>query len=326
MKSTINLFDLYCLAVIAVVEIVGRLPSPRGRRLCLDGLALIAYALSRRKRQAIEENLTVAFSANIDSARKRQLTIACFRGFWEEMVDWVPSAAAKSPTDLARIDGIEHLKDAVAKGKGVILLESNGFGRRVLARRTLYASGYPVIQMHGATHLGVLLTEPSTGSWFRTRILRPFFERRERPFVDDILIIPLVSSMTASRVYVNRLRDNGILCVAGDGLIARKRHELDFLGGKTPFAPGMIKLAWTSGAALLPMFCVPSESDGAVLEIGPPIVFQCSGSRNEVVEHALRQYARALESRIRRHPEGFRNWHLIGAAAGRQRETTERRK
>ena len=120
--------------------------------------------------------------------------------------------------------------------------------------------------------------------------------------------------MTSSRVYVDRLRANGILCVAGDGLIARKQHALDFLGGTTPFAPGMVKLAQSAGATLLPMFCVPTDGQNAVLEIDPPVVLQGSGDRNERIEHALCQFAAALEARIRQRPDCFRNWHQIGGA------------
>jgi len=307
------LLDVYCLAVVAIVEILARLPS-RLRGFAMAVLARIAYALSRRKRRSIEDNLDLAFGADLNAARKTQLTIACFRAFWEEMVAWVPSAAAKSPTDCVQIKGIEHLEHALARGKGVILWESNGFGRRVLAKRALHARGFPVIQMHGASHLGVLLADDSPGTWLRTRVLRPYFERRESAFVAEILIIPLVSSMTSSRVYVDRLRANGILCVAGDGLIARKQHALDFLGGTTPFAPGMVKLAQSAGATLLPMFCVPTDGQNAVLEIDPPVVLQGSGDRNERIEHALCQFAAALEARIRQRPDCFRNWHQIGGA------------
>ena len=314
-KMDMILLDLYCLAVVAVVEVLGHLPSPRLRGLGMDFLARVAYAVSRRKRRRIEENLDLAFGAELDAARKRHLAVACFREFWQEMVQWVPSTAPDLPVDCVQMQGIKHLEDALARGKGVILWESNGFGRRVLAKRVLHARGFPVYQLHGVTHMGVIMTDIGAGTWLRKRVLRPLFERRERSFVADILLIPLASSMTASRAYLDRLRDNGILCVPGDGLIARKLYALNFLGGTTMFAPGMVKLARLSGATILPMFCVPTGERNAVLEIGPPIVLERSGDRDEIVEHSLRQFAGALEAQIRRRPECFRNWHLVGFAA-----------
>ena len=81
------------------------------------------------------------------------------------------------------------------------------------------------------------------------------------------------------------------------------------------FAPGMVKLARSSGATILPMFCTPTGEHSAVLEIDRPIELKRSGNRDKIIEHSLRQFAGALEARIRRRPECFRNWHLIGLAA-----------
>ena len=314
MPSNLNilLHDIYGLAVVIVVEVIGRLPHPRFRRRIIDLLARLAYVVSRRKRRRIERNLELAFGVSLDATEKRRLAIACFREFWQEMVQWVPTSAPDTPVDRVSVAGQSHLEDALAKGKGVILWESNGFGPRVLAKRVLHARGNPVIQMHGAAHLGVMMTDKGVGTWLRTKVLRPLFERRERAFVSDILIIPQVSSLSTSRVYIDRLRHNEILCVAGDGTIAHRLHALNYLGGTTLFAPGMVKLAKLSGATILPMFCIPTGEGGAVLEINRPIVTQSSGKRDEIVEHSLCQFTDALEKHIRRRPECFRNWHLVG--------------
>jgi predicted LPLAT superfamily acyltransferase len=230
------------------------------------------------------------------------------------MVDWVPTSAPDIPIDTVQLLGLEHLDAALAKGNGVILWESKGFGRRTLSKRVLHAKGYRVTQLHGVSDIGVVMTDETGGTWLRSRVLRPIFDRRERSFVADVLPVRRVATISDSRAYVSVLRGNGIICVAGDGKIARTLHALEFLGGTTMFAPGMVKLAGMTGATLLPMFCVPTDKGGAVLEISPPIAVPESGDLDRATENALRRFAGALEAHIRLRPECFRNWHLIRLA------------
>ena len=208
-----------------------------------------------------------------------------------------------------------HLQQALARGKGAILWESNGFSRRVQAKRTLHAHGIPLHQTHGETHLGVMWSPPGEGTWLRDRLIRPTYERRESAFVAETLIIPLHSGMADGRAYAKRLRQNAILCMAGDGRIARKLYPVAFLGQTVGFAPGAVKLAQLAGAPLLPMFWAPAVDGPPALEIDPPIVPCPAGDADAVVVDCLQRFANALAARIMRWPEAYRNWHWLPGAA-----------
>src|SRR6476646_4455858 len=73
-------------------------------------------------------------------------------------VDWVPAVGERLPATEIEIRGLVHLQQALARGKGAILWESNGFSRRVQAKRTLHTHGIRLHQTHGETHLGVMLS------------------------------------------------------------------------------------------------------------------------------------------------------------------------
>ena len=305
------LFDLYHFGHFALAEVIGRLPSAALRRAAIDGLAYTAYRISHEKRRLIERNVAYAFGGQIDPVKTRHIALGCFREFWQEMVEWVPSVGDRLPAAEIEIRGLAHLKQALAAGNGAILWESNGFSRRVQAKRTLHAHGIHLHQTHGETHLGVMWTSPGQGTWLRDRLMRPTYERRLSPFVAEILIIPAHSATAAARVYLKRLRQNAILCIAGDGRIARKLYPVEFLGQSVVFAPGAIRLAQLAGAPLLPMFWAPAIDRPPALEIDPPIIPDPAGDVDAVVVDCLQRFANALAARVMRWPEAYRNWHMV---------------
>ena len=304
--------DLYYLAHFLAAEAAGRLPGKKLPGACIDGLARVAYGLSRPKRELIEHHLELAFGSQLEPTRKRSLVLACFREFWQEMVDWVPQSSDRPEAAQTPVRGLEHLEQALAAGHGAILWESNGFSRRVRGKQALYAKGVQLYQTHGATHLGVIDTRPEHGTWIRRRLLRGTYERRERAFVADIVEIPLHATVSSGRVYLKHLRRNRALCMAGDGQIARKHYPVRLLGRTVWFAPGAVKLARVSGAPLLPIFWVPEGADAPALEIDPPIVPDPSGDAEQGIVECLQQFADALERRVLRWPHAYRNWHLLG--------------
>lgn len=302
--------DLYHLGHFLAAEAVGRLPFPPLRRAGIEALARLACALSVGKRRRIGRHLEYAFGPGMDVDRKRRITRACFREFWQEMVDWVPGAIDGPPAAEIPVRGLDRLERALAAGRGAILWESNGFSRRVRGIRVLHAHGVRIYQTHGETHLGVMETRPEPGTWIRRRILRRTYERRERRFIADILNIPLQANVSSGRTWLGHLRRNRVLCIAGDGQIARKLYPVRLLGRTVQLAPGAVKLARLSGAPLLPYFWVPEGAGSPAVEIDPPVVPE--GDADDAVLHCLQGFAKSLEARVRRWPEAYRNWHLLG--------------
>lgn len=305
------LLDLYNFGHFALAEAVARLPSARMRQAAIGALALAAYSLSKEKRRLIERNVAFAFAGRVEPSETRRIAIGCFSEFWHEMVDWVPVIGDRLPAREIEIRGLEHLQQALARGCGAILWESNGFSRRLQAKRTLHAHGVALHQTHGETHLGVMLSPPGQGTWLRERLMRPAYRRREGAFVADTLIIPVHSGLTTGRVYAERLQQNAILCMAGDGRIARKLYPVEFLGQSVAFAPGAVKLALLAGAPLFPMFWAPAVDGLPALEIDPPIIPASEGDRDAVVVDCLQRFADALAARVMRWPEAYRNWHMV---------------
>ena len=208
--------------------------------------------------------------------------------------------------------GLEHLHHALRNGNGVILWESKGLSNRILSKRILWRKGFLIHQVHGVNHLGGFLVENSSATWVRRRFISRFFQRCERGFVTEIITLPRSNSLAFTRILLNHLNQNAILCISGDGKTGQKMIPQKFLGRSEFFSTGMVSLAKISGAVILPLFCI-REKDGAIkLVIEKPIKIQKCDNREENLESSIADYVNLLEAYIRRYPDQYINWHLSG--------------
>ena len=52
---------------------------------------LIGGTVDQGDHEQIERSVDRAFAGRLDSSEIRRITFVCFREFWREMVDWVPT-------------------------------------------------------------------------------------------------------------------------------------------------------------------------------------------------------------------------------------------
>lgn len=301
--------DIEYIATVLLIHFAPRALLP----LIVKGLGYAAYHLSREKRRVMETNLEIAFGKTLDERQKRMIVRGAMEQVWKEMFEL--SLPPPEPGDLKIVvRGLEHLHAALEQGKGVILWESNSFGSRTLAKRILNARGLPVHQIHGPDNLGGFLAERRSESRLCRDWIRPFFDTREARFVSELIYLPDDNSLLYTRTLLERLQQNAILCVAGDGRFGKKLIRLHFLGQPVSFATGMSSLARLAGAPILILLCVQERDSRVCLRVGPPLKVEGKRSVVEAIPAALAEYAEVLEAEIRRHPEMYRNWHLVGTS------------
>ena len=256
-----------------------------------------AWRLSRHRRRSRERGL--AQTVNLTEAEVQQVVKECFYEFWRGVFSLSPARRA------VELRGLEHVRKALERGKGIILWESNSFGKRLLAKHILHDNGVSVSQVHGQDHLEGFR---NSKSWIATRVIRPFFENRERPLVKEIIYLAN-SEFPFSRTFLERLKQNAIICIAGDGKQGHKLIPAPFLGRNEFFSTGMVSLARLSGATLLPLFCMQETGEKTSLIIEGPIHIDPNIDRERCLEKSISQYASLLESYILRYPEQYVNWH-----------------
>jgi lauroyl/myristoyl acyltransferase len=298
-------YDLYLLTVIGLLKVADYCRLLGLKEFFARAVAFAAFHLSRRRRQFKEHCIsrTLALSApEIQKVVRRS-----FYYFWHDLFFSLSfSRNGKAQRITAEFRGQENLKEALAKGKGVILWESSSLGTRTLAKRILYEYGFLVSQIHSEVHLGGFYNPQS---WISRHVIQPFFHRCEAPFVKEILSLSGSHSLKISRDLLGRLRQNEIICISAEGRIGYGFIPVTFLGRRDLFPTGVVSLARLSGATILPLFCLQGEANLPSLIVERPIQINPEGDRQCSAERSILQYLSLMESYIKSYPEQYRNWH-----------------
>ncbi len=175
----------------------------------------------------------------------------------------------------------------------------------------LHRHGFPITQVHDASHRAGFAGDPDA-SWVRDALVLAWFAAREREFTAGVIELPRPEPLAAIRGILTTLRANGIVCITADVAHGHRLLTLPLLGAPATFATGMVSVARTTGAALLPLFCV-REPDGrtrVIVEAPIPV----AGARpddgdDDAAAPSLRAYAELLARYVWRYPEQYRNWH-----------------
>ena len=209
-----------------------------------------------------------------------------------------------SPTNIdqwLQLSGQAHLDDALSRGKGVVWLYPHagpvmlmiaGLAHRGYAYTQYAARGTPPAEMTEA-HPELL----ATNRW-RTAV------RREREANEDAVPAQYISLDTPVRELVRRLQRNEVVGLAYDGRIGRGWWPTPYLGRTALLSPGPYKLAVTSGATVLPVFCHSPVDGPGICEIGEPID---SGKDWQALSAKVLSQQ---ESWITRFPEEYGIWLL----------------
>jgi lauroyl/myristoyl acyltransferase len=285
--------------------------SPLPKAFAIKSIALTAYHFSGNKRRLIEKNVSEAFNGKLNNNQIREIAKGAFHEFWRETFSRAPSSQERATLKSVVIQGLGHLQRALENGRGVILWESKAFGQRVLSKHILHNNGFSIHQIYGETHLKGFLGDGRSDTWVREHLIQTEFERFEKPFLAEIIYLPSSDSLVFTRILLDRLKQNAILCVPGDGAWGQKKIPLKFLGHTRLFPTGMVSLAKISGASILPIFCIEEENGKTSLMIEHPIRIETEVGREQVLEKGLSQYVRLLESYIRRYPGQYRNWSFL---------------
>lgn len=236
-----------------------------------------------------------------------------FRWTERELVWLRRMASPRRRAALARdvvITGAEHLRAAMARGKGGLLLDAF-LGRRVLAREALREAGFALGQIHVHDHGG-------DRTWLGQRGLRRLHRRwSRRAGLEIVEVVP--GSLAYLRGLVARLQGNAFFVTSGLGTAGDKLVAVEALGTTLAIPTGMMSLARTTGAALLPLVAYEDDAGRDHVVIEAPLPPLEPGDAGLIA--AARAYAAVLERWVRRHPSQWFWWYdpptpaTVGGAA-----------
>ena len=259
-----------------------------------DGLARVggfgfAHASPERRAQ-VERNLRRVHGPGIGGLALRRAVDATFESYaryWAESVR-LPGTSPEVLDAGMSYEGLGHIDEGLAKGKGVILAlphlggwEWAGFWVAAVRRQPI-------------TVVVEALDPPELFEWF-VDLRRSF----------GMNIVPLGPDAAAQ--VVRALKSNHIVCLLCDRDIGGGGVEVEFFGERTTLPAGPATLSFRTGAPLLPTAAY-FRGRGHYGVCRPPVPLERRGGLREDVTRVTQLLAHELEALIRAAPE---QWHLL---------------
>jgi phosphatidylinositol dimannoside acyltransferase len=269
---------------------LGALPEPVAFGLAnLVGEAL--FAVKADDRRMVSANLRRVLGAEADDAavldRWARRSFRAYARYWVEGAR-LGSTPAAEVEEHTLVEGLEHLVDGMALGKGVVMalphVGSWEYGGAFLATQDL-----PMTSV-------MERIEPPE--------LFDFFVRQRAAM--GLTVVPLDGASGNS--VISTLRRGGLVGLLCDRDLPGTGVEVEFFGEATTMPSGPATLALRTGASLVTgaVYSGPGSDHRAIVE--PPLDATRHGSLRADVTRLTQEIATRFEGLIRRAPE---QWHVF---------------
>ncbi len=244
-------------------------------------------------RMRMEENISMVMGEELQTQEERR-TMVC--RVWRNFAQGIYETACAVYTSKDKIrstvalQGEEHLKRALAKGKGVIALSAH-LGNFTMVGIRVAAAGYP---------FSVVVKQPQDQGF--ARLIDHY-----RAMV-GIKTISAKPRREAARKIVSALRKNEVVLLIADEFKSGG-VKVEFLGRTAPAPRGPVTLALRTGATVVSMFVMRDHEDHLTLHIGPEIDLIKTGELQGDVVANVALFTRELEAMVRRYPD---QWNWLG--------------
>ena len=273
----------------AAAEVANVLPRPVAAATA-EGLGLVLARTMEGRRRMLERHLRRAYGEGMsDAALEREVrrTFRSYARYWMESF----RLAKTSPSALdggMTWEGVGHLEDAIAGGKGAISVMPH-LGGWDFGAAWFCALGYPV------TVVAERIEPPELFDWFVS--LRSDMGMK---------VVPL--GPEAGTAVLRALKHNELVGLICDRDIGGTGIEVEFFGERTTLPSGPATLALRTGAPIIPTAVYFRGRTGHHGVMRPPIVAERQGRMREDVARVTQAVADELEALIRIAPD---QWHLL---------------
>jgi Kdo2-lipid IVA lauroyltransferase/acyltransferase len=249
-------------------------------------LGVFLYFLPSKRSTIAIKNIDLCFPTLSDFKKKKLLKkhfSSLGIGLLEvAMVRWKSNKAFKK---LITVNGLDHLRNAVKKDKGVILMSAHFTSLEVSAligRKEIVSDLPPLVGMY---RLG------------SNEIINQFFRQARLRSVEGLVTKFEVKSL------IKALKEKKIIWYASDqNFTGKNAIELDFFNQKAMTNTAITRFIEITGCSVLPFFPTRLENhQGYSLTIYPEINY----AANQDSESFLKEFYRVLEEHIKKNPEQY---------------------
>jgi KDO2-lipid IV(A) lauroyltransferase len=274
-RSCAHVMVIFCVAL-------ARMTPLRLARSCGRVLGCGMYGALVRHRRIAYESLAKAFSAREQIRMIAERTFILMGEFLLEMIVY---AVKDMPVErYVRVEGEEHLKKAVSRGKGVVCVTAH-FGNFPLMMYALAKKGYNVNTM-----------------------LRPLRDERTgallKKIMDERGVKPVFSHPRKQAVFdsLKCLERGELLFVLMDQNFGSGGIWVKFFGELAATPVGPMVLAARADSAIVPMYITRESSGRHVVHIEPMVERSKKSDPDEALFEDVRDMTRRIEAWVRQYP------------------------
>ncbi|MCI5165405.1 MAG: hypothetical protein D3903_04785 [Candidatus Electrothrix sp. GM3_4] len=291
---------LYWGPVRSLVRIIPRELSYR--LIWLVGLC--AYFMSRGKADRLRRWMEQVSEKPVSHSQVIDVFVQYYRSSLDTLL--YSSLLSENIDQFIRYEGLDNLNKALQEGKGVILLHPH-FGNEECLMPAMGHKGFTVSQIASRWEPDFL---PGRLLALSNRIRRHAW--RMRISTRENLPVGFVYIDEGIRNIYRLLRRNEVLLLALDGREGVRWQEVPFLGMTAEISPGPMKIARSTGAAVLPTMIVRTGSYRHTVHIGQPVKLS---EQFDNVEEAIRADTitalQAVEPYIKKYPSQYAKFILL---------------
>ena len=260
---------------------VSRLPRPV--TLAIGGrLGVLIFYLASQQGALACEHLRRSFKC-VDERQIRTIAKQCFENLGKTVLEFMqlPRLNPKQMQRYVTFEGVQHVEQALARGKGAIILTGH-FGNWELLAASISATIAPltpIVRKLRSPRLNALVSRYREKAGYAT-----------------------IDRDTGIRHALRCLKRNELLGIVADVDTSVSGVFVDFFGrpAYTPYSP--VAIARKTGATVLPTFIVrqPDGSHRAIIE--PPLVLQRTNLKEQDLVINTQKFTKIIEAYIRQYP------------------------
>jgi KDO2-lipid IV(A) lauroyltransferase len=243
----------------------------------------LGFLFDRRHREIGRENLLQAFGDEISPARARRLLRRCWRHFGRITLDTLcfPQFGQATLEQLIHYEGLEHLRAAYARNKGVLVFTAH-FGHWELAGLMQGYLGLPL----------ALVARPLDNPYLEKMLAR----------VRGLSGNRIIHKRNAVREMLKTLQSGSGVAIVIDQDARRYGVFVPFFGRLASTTPTLAALALRTGAAVVPCFSVPNRDGTYRVIYGPEVEVRSSDDQEADVLRLTAECTAVVERWVRAHP------------------------
>ena len=263
--------------------LTGPLPPQIGYRLATRAGGLL-YVLAPQLRRVLAHNIGHVVGADADSeqvqALARQACVNIAKGHYD--LFRVSRLTNEEILGMTRIEGREHLDQALAQGKGVIVTSAH-FGNVDIVGQLPLVYGIPMSA--AAYHVQ------------QERLFRYLLKLRQS---HGLRLIPSDEPMIG---LFRALKRGEMIALPCDRDVADHGQVVNFFGSPARLPDGPVRVALRTGAALVPAFVLRLPGDSFLVQIEPPLELSHTEDQEADVTAGMKIVVAAMERHLSQHPE-----------------------